>query len=280
LLLSEQFAILFGVSSAACWGAGDFSGGLATKRSNVYRVAIISQVVGLICLVFLSLLLEERVPTLENLLWGVIAGFSGSIGLISLYRGLAQGRMGVVAPISAIVTILVPMIIGFILEGIPKILQLVGFGLALISVYLVSKPEGEAQIPKNELYQAVLAGLGFSFFLIFIDRIDEGVFWPLVSARIASLVLLLIISLFLRQMKMPEMNQIPLISLAGIFDVGGNVFFALAAQAGRLDIAAVLSSLYPAGTVILAWLILKEKMLNWQMLGIILALIAILFITL
>lgn len=275
----EQFAILFGLSSAACWGAGDFSGGLATKSSNVYKVAIISQVVGAICLIFLALILEENLPTLDNIVWGVLAGFSGSVGLISLYRGLAKGRMGVVAPISAVVTVLIPVIIGFIIEGVPKILQLVGFGVALIAVYLVSKTSEETQIIKEELYLAMLAGLGFSFFLIFIDRVEGGVFWPLISARTASLSLLLFVSIFLRQLKAPELTQIPLISLTGILDIGGNIFFALAAQAGRLDIAAVLSSFYPAVTVLLAWFILKEKIVIHQMIGIILAIVAIVFIT-
>ena len=270
---------LLGLSSAACWGAGDFSGGLATRRSNVYGVVVVSQVVGVALLIGAALAFAEKIPSLDRLLWGGLAGACGAVGLVALYRALAQGRMGVAAPVSAVITAVVPVVAGVWLEGLPTAVQLSGFALALVSIWFIARTE-TSTIAFNDLGLPLLAGLGFGFFLVFINRAsDTAVLWPLVVARFASLGMLAGIAMLSRQAWRPETNRLPLIVLAGVCDVAGNALFALGAQSGRLDVTAVLASLYPASTVALAWIVLKERITRLQAIGIVAALAAIMLIT-
>lgn len=270
---------MYGLASSVSWGAGDFSGGVAAKRSGVYSVVFISQLVGAICLAGLALLFAEPVSTPIDLLYGSGAGIAGMIGLVALYRGLAGGYMGVVAPVAAVVGAVVPVFAGIFFEGLPGLQHIAGFGLALVAIWLLSGGNGEARIRMQDLGLPVVAGLGFGLFFILIDRVSDGaVFWPLVAARLASIALLFLFVLLTRQTIKPNVRQLPIIALAGLFDSGGNAFFALAAQLGRLDISAVLSSLYPASTVILAWFILKERLARRQWAGVVAALIAVVII--
>lgn len=279
MISSEILAITYGLSSAVIWGAGDFSGGFATKRNNVYSVIIGSQLVGGTLLIGLALFLTEKIPSLDNLLWGGIAGISGAVGLVALYNGLAYGRMGIVAPVSAVVTAALPVIVGLFREGLPAFSQLLGFGIAIISVWFLSRSGDNAKIQMRELYLPVMAGLGFGLFFILIDRVSENaILWPLAAARIASISLMSIFITVRQQGEMPTRNHLPIIALVGIFDTGGNTFFALATRVGRLDISAVLGSLYPAATILLAWLILKERLMPQQWVGVIAALGALILI--
>lgn len=269
----------FGLASAAGWGAGDFSGGLASRRSPALLVVLVSELSGVAILVGLALLLAEPLSRPVDLLWSGSAGIIGTIGLLALYRGLATSPMGVVAPVSAVVTALIPLIFGFLLEGIPATRQLLGFGIAIAAVWLISRPPQGGKVRLRGLGLPVLAGVGFGVFLIVIDHAsDSAVLWPLVSARFASLVMLMLLVAFTRHRQWPTRRQLPLMILAGLFDVGGNTFYALAAQAGRLDTAAVLSSLFPAVTVILARIALNERLSRQQWVGVAVALVAVLLI--
>jgi drug/metabolite transporter (DMT)-like permease len=271
--------VFFGLASAASWGAGDFSGGLASRRCSVYSVVLISQLVGLGLLATLALVLAEPLPPPVDLLWGGAAGVIGTIGLVALYRGLALGRMGVVAPMAAVVTAVIPLLYGLFLEGMPAAPQLAGFGLALVAVWLVSRSDGGRIIQWRELGLPLVAGLGFGFFLIVIDHTSQAaLLWPLVAARIASIGLLLTVIALSRQRALPAARQLPLVVLSGLFDAGGNAFYALAAQAGRLDVAVMLSSLYPAMTVLLARVLLKERLARLQAIGVGAALVAVVLI--
>jgi drug/metabolite transporter (DMT)-like permease len=279
MISSEVLAIVYGLASAASWGTGDFSGGVATKRNNVYSVVILSQLVGGILLIALAFLLAERIPSLDNLLFGAIAGISGAFGLVALYTGLARGRMGIVAPVAAVVTAALPVVVSILNEGFPSAWQLVGFGIAFLAVWFLSRDSSDAPIRARELSLPVTAGLGFGLFFILIDRVsNNAILWPLVAARVASTSILSVFVTVRRQGEAPAINQLLIIVLAGIFDTGGNAFFALATRAGRLDVSAVLASLYPATTVLLAWFILKERLVPWQWVGVIAALVALVFI--
>jgi drug/metabolite transporter (DMT)-like permease len=277
---SERLGIVFGLASALSWGAGDFSGGLAAKRSPAYAVVIASQLVGLLLLGGLAVLIAEPLPAPTDLLWSAVAGIAGGIGLVALYRGLATGRMGVVAPVTAVMSAAVPVLFGAFVEGLPTWPQLLGFGLALVAVWLVSWTGKETGIRGRDLGLPLLAGVGFGVFLVVIDHVsDTAILWPLVAARTAAIAMLSIVTVRMRSTRMLVRRQLPLAALAGLLDSGGNAFYALAAQAGRLDMAAVLSSLYPAGTVLLARLVLKESVSRPQWLGVATALVAIVLIT-
>jgi drug/metabolite transporter (DMT)-like permease len=273
---SPLLGIGFGLAAASSWGAGDFCGGLAAKRSHVYGVVLLSQLVGLGLLTVLALLLAEPVPALANLLWAGVAGLAGTVGLVALYRGLATSPMGIVAPTTAVASVILPLIFGLFLEGTPSLSQLLGFGLALGAVWLITRPGHGSRIQVRELALPLIAGAGFGIFLILIDYVStDAVLWPLAAARGVSVLALLVAMLLTRQRTRPAASQIPLILIVGLFDTGGNAFYALAARSGRLDIAAVLGSLYPAVTVILARLILKEQLSRQQGLGLALALLAV-----
>jgi drug/metabolite transporter (DMT)-like permease len=270
---------LFGLASAASWGAGDFCGGLAAKRASAYAVVIASQAVGAAILFGLAILFGERVPPVSDLVWGALAGAAGAIGLLALYRGLASGQMGVVAPVSGVVGAAIPVLAGAVFLGLPAALRLAGFGVALAGVWFISRPAGAGSIRFADLGSGLTAGVGFGLFFVLIPLGSENaVFWPLLAARAASLTLMASAARLKGQPFAPDRSLWPLTALAGALDAGGNAFFVLAARAGRLDVASVLSSLYPASTVLLAWLVLKERLNRWQTIGVLAALAAIVMI--
>lgn len=278
-MTSDLAPIVFGLLSAAAWGAGDFCGGLATKRSNVYGVLIGSQAAGCVALVIMALAFSERMPAFDQMAWGGVAGLAGAFGLIALYTALAAGRMSAAAPASAVIAALIPASFGILVQGVPNLLKLFGFGLALIGVWFVSSAKGSV-INLRQLQLPILAGLGFGVFLIIINRVsDVSIFWPLVAARLAALIALLLVTTITQRPRLPDRTQLRLIVLVGFMDALGNSFFVLAGRVGRLDVAAVLASLYPASTVGLAWLILKERITRMQSIGIAATLIAIVLIT-
>ncbi len=268
--------VIFGLAASLCWGSGDFNGGLASRRASASSVVIAAYAVGFVLLVALALLWREPFPSSLDLLWGGIAGLAGAIGLISFYSALSIGRMGIAAPVSAILTAGLPVIFSAFTEGLPSLLQLVGFALALIAIGLISRPERAKGRPEG-IGLALLAGCGFGCFFILISRVSSGeTFWPLAMARFTSVLFLLIMTGFRRQQQtLPSMKVFHLVVLAGVLDAIGNTFFVLAAHTGRLDVASVLSSLYPAATVLLAALLLRERVTRIQAIGILVALVAV-----
>lgn len=271
-------AIGFGLLSALIWGAGDFCGGLATKRARPFSVVLVAEVAGALLLAGIALLFAQPLPAGADLSWSAGAGLAGAAGLLALYTGLAGGHMGIVAPISAVVAAIVPIAVGALLEGLPSPTQMAGFALALGAVWLLSA-SGERSATKHDLQLALLAGLGFGFYFVLIDRIGPvGGFWNLAFARMVAAMALLLIMLLIRHPLLPPRNVLPLNVLNGGLDAGGNLFFMLAAQAGRLDVASVLSSLYPGATVVLAWLVLRERLNRPQVAGVVAALAAIVLI--
>lgn len=277
---SDFAPVAFGLASAAFWGAGDFCGGLASKRVHVYSVIITSQIIGVILLIGLALAFGEAMPPRDHLLLGGVGGVAGAIGLIALYRALATTRMGVAAPVTGVIGAALPMVVGAVTEGLPGAPQFIGFGLAFAAVWFISRAD-DAAFQWRDLGLPLIAGLGFGMFFVFIGRASAtAVLWPLVVARLSSLGTMLIIATIHRQPRLTPSLHLPLIVLVGVMEVGGNAFYALAGQVGRLDVAAVVSSLYPATTVWLAWLILKERFTRSQTIGIVAALAAIVLISL
>jgi drug/metabolite transporter (DMT)-like permease len=276
---------IFGLASATSWGAGDFSGGLATKRAPVFTVAAVSKLASLVTMLILAWLRAEHIPSAHVLFWAGAAGVGGAVGLMALYQALAVGVMGIAAPISALVAATMPVVFAALSEGLPTAWQFAGFALAMVAVWFVSRPAGPA-LPRGEaqppgLGLATLAGLGFGCFYIFISRArTDSVFWPLAGSQFVTLVTVSVVALGVALTRRHgtarlSMQVVPLMLLAGLLDAGGNAFFLLAEHAGRLDVAAVLASLYPASTVVLARLVLKERVSPTQAVGIVAVLASI-----
>ena len=267
--------VIFGLAASLCWGSGDFSGGLASRRTNVSSVVIAAYAVGFVLMVTLALIWKEPFPDSWDLLWGALAGVAGVLGLLSFYSALSTGQMGIAAPVSAVLTATLPVLFSAFTAGLPTLLQLGGFVLALLAIALIARPERTKGPPKG-IGLALLAGCGFGCFFILISRVNPAAtFWPLAVARFTSVCVLLMLMRLRRKPILPERTGVPLIVLAGILDAIGNAFFVLAAHSGRLDIAAILSSLYPAATVLLAALVLRERITRIQAIGILLVLLAI-----
>ena len=276
-------ASLYGLLAAASWGSGDFLGGYTTKKFQVHAVILFSHSIGGGLVLLAALIFAEPIPVGSDIFWGMVAGVFGALGVMALYKGLAVGRMGVVAPVSAVITALVPVIFGIFTEGWPGTLIGLGFLVAAVAVWLISAGDKTQGVQRDELIYAGIAGLGFGLLFIFLDQINEGVvYWPLVGLRVASFSLIFVISRFRptegATLQDATVKQKLFIALTGVFDATGNLFFILAAQAGRLDVSSVLASMYPAATVFLAWIILREELLRKQWLGVALAMFAVVLI--
>jgi drug/metabolite transporter (DMT)-like permease len=271
--------VVYALSAATAWGSGDFTAGLAARRVGPFHTVLISYGVGLAALTVLALVRLEKVPPFPDLMWGALAGLLGVAGLGFLLRGFAAGRMGIVAPVSAILATVIPVIFAAFTEGLPRRTQLLGFGIALLSIWMLARPDRLGGRPVG-LGAGLLAGLGFAGFFIALDQVGEGaVFWPLVAGRLTTCALMVILALVTRRPMIPPVAPLGLLSLAGVLDVGGNLFFLLATQTGRLDVSAVLVSLYPAVTAILARLLAREHLARLQAIGVAVAVVAIVFIS-
>jgi drug/metabolite transporter (DMT)-like permease len=275
-------AILFGLASALTWGAADFGGGLASKKSSPYAVVFWGDLVGMCAAGLLAIWLHAPLPSLRSIGFIVLSSFCGAIGIIMLYRALADGKMSIAAPVSALMAAVIPVVIGFITAGLPAWLTIAGVGMGLLAIWLVARTEheGRVRIHWADVRLPLLAGVLFGLFFVFMHEATlESVLWPAVGLRFFSAILLAILARFMRTSLAVPREQWGLIVFIGIFDMAGNVFYSLSALTGRMDIASVIGSLYPGSTVALAWLVLKEKISLSQWLGIAAALIAIVLIS-
>jgi drug/metabolite transporter (DMT)-like permease len=269
---------VFGTLSALIWGAGDFLGGFASRSTPTRMVVLFSQLSGVLGLMALVWVFQDRGLSTSDLIWSALAGIGGMVGLFALYHAMAIGQMGIASPIAGVLSTLIPVLFGALTQGFPGWLKLMGFGLTLVAIYFITRSSGEAgqaSAAPAGFWLAVFSGLGFSAFFIAISNVEGGVFTRLVVARSASFVVLGALSLVTRQLRTPSPKALPMIALCGLADAGGNALFVLAEQAGRLDVATALSSLYPASTLFLAIVFLKERMNRWQALGVALILVAI-----
>ena len=275
LISSEIAAVGLSLAAAASWGAADFAGGIASKRANVFGVVALTYGTGLVVLASLALATREPFPSWQVMGWGALAGLTGAVGLATLYRALAVGKMGITAPVCAVIGAALPIGVGVLSQGLPQALQISGFLLALVALWFLAKPEGSQGSPKG-LGLAIIAGVATGLFLVIIKQVgNAALFWPIAASRVSSTAAMLIFVTVTRRRWAPGRGVVPLIMLAGTLDAFGNVFFLAAAQRGRLDIAAVLSSLYPAFTIGLAALLLKERMTRLQTAGMVAAIVAI-----
>ena len=265
--------------SAAAWGAGDFGGGLASRRAPVFGVVLISQVVGMAMAFLLAVLRGESLPPTADLGWSVAGGIAGGVGIASLYRALAVGRMAVVAPVTAVLAASIPVVVGFVLDGLPDPVVMVGMVLAIVAVILVSQVQDGSEGRSKGLGLAMLAGIGFGLFGVCIGQLSPGhVFGPLALVRATEAVMIGGVIVVTRSAWRPPRDLILAICGVGVLDMVGNGAYILSVQAGSLAVAAVLSSLYPVTTVILATIVLRERVTRVHALGIGLAVTAVVLI--
>jgi drug/metabolite transporter (DMT)-like permease len=274
-------SIIYGILSAATWGAGDFLGGLASKQTTPYRVLFLAEIAGMVPFTLLALLLREPMPPATDMLVGAGSSLIGLGGLLFLYRALASGQMTIAAPVSALFAAVLPVIFGFLALGVPSTTTLIAFVLAFAGVWFISQTEmANWRFSLWELRLPLLSGCFFGMYFLILHRATlNAFFWPLAAARFAGFLALGMYALIARQPALPPRNIWGLSIVNGMLDIGGNAFYVLAAQTGRLDVAAVLSALYPASTVLLAWIFLKERITWLQTLGVLLAFIAIVLFT-
>jgi drug/metabolite transporter (DMT)-like permease len=220
----------------------------------------------------------EPVPGPADVAWSVAAGVAGVIGITALYAGLAAGRMSIVAPVTGVLAVAIPVAAGIVLEGLPRTEVLVGIGLAVVAVVLVSQVADDTG-RSGGLRFALLAGSAIGIFNVLIAQVTQGlVFGPLTIMRGTQAVLIVATVLVARAPWRVRPALIPAVLLIGLLDMGGNAFFIAARQAGELAVAATLSSLYPVGTIILAALLLRERIGRQHAIGIVLAATAVILI--
>ncbi len=253
-------AVVLALCSAALWGTGDFLGGLSTRTLNVLIVLFWSQLVGLLGVaVWIGVSGAARPGAV--LLWAVAAGLSAAVGLGCLYRGMAVGAMGIVAPISATSPI-VPLAVSVVGGDAPTTVQWVGIAFALAGIVLVSRePGGIGPRVAEGVGLALVAALGFGLFLVgMAEAAQESTPWAITTARFSSVFALLLVLAATRTVpRVPRRLVVPVIAV-GIFDTGANVLFGFAATHGPLGVVAVLSSLYPLATILLARAVLHERL--------------------
>lgn len=281
-----SFVILLGISSGLCWGVADFFGGLQSRRLPAFTVAFWSQVAGGLALAVV-LLLQGRPPLLPSVAWGMVAGIFGGTALVSFYRGLSLGVMGLVAPISACGAI-VPVIVSLLGGEQLTALTTAGIAAALGGIVLISlQPAAQVQ-PTQHARQALLLALasavGFGCFYVFLDRGSAipgaSPLWVIAGARMGSLITLSLLLIVTRQPAPYPQGFATRIAAIGILDTTANGLFTFASSQGNLAVVSVLGSLYPVATMLLGRFILSERLASRQLLGVALALGGVLLLAL
>jgi drug/metabolite transporter (DMT)-like permease len=295
--------ILLALAAAASWGGGDFSGGMGVKAaggstSGALRVVLVAHASSLAVLVAILSLQRAPLPHGAPLAWGLLAGVTAGISLTAFYIALARGAMGGSAALSGLVAAAIPAAVSSLLEGVPAPLRIAGFVLALAAIWLIaagSSPESERAVDGSEpsessratLVLALIGGVGFGIYFVALRLANPlGVLEPVAIARAASLVTCALLLVVVSVRSRTSVAKLPATKLAvvwamgvALLDTGGNLLFIAATRTGRLDIAAVLASLYPAGTILLAAWHLHERPTRRQLTGMAIAAAAVVMIT-
>jgi drug/metabolite transporter (DMT)-like permease len=271
--------ILLAALSAVCYGAADFCGGFASRRAQVLSILLASQLCGLALSVVAAPVAGPNQPTAADLVWGAAAGLAGAAGLGVFYRALASTVISVASPAAAVSGAALPVLFGFLLGERPSILAWAGLPLALAAVLALSLQQGrgvDRHAARRALGLGTIAGLGFAGFFILMSRTGPGSgLWPLVAARTTSVTGLLLATLIVgRPVMLPPGSRLPAV-LAGVLDMAANVLYLLAARRGLVSLVAVVVSLYAAPTVLLARLVLREKLTGLRVAGLALAIAAV-----
>lgn len=283
--------IIFGLLAAVTYGASDFTGGIATRRASAITVVVFSQCTGLLLLAAALPFTWGGGPTTESLRWGTLAGLAGGAGVTLLYRGLAIGRMSVVAPVTALLAAALPVVIGLFTGERPSALAAAGVAVALVAIVLVSSAGEEAAggpaharprlLARPGLREALGSGTGFGLFFALLGQAEgTSPVWPLLATKASSFGLLLVLAMGRGSTLRPPPGTLPLMLAAGALDISANASFLLATRASLLSLASVLTSLYPATTILCARLFLGERLGTVQRIGLVAAAAGVVLITL
>jgi drug/metabolite transporter (DMT)-like permease len=282
-------AYLLALGSAVLYGAADFTGGLATRRAGTIPVVLWSQASGLILLALILPLLPPASPSSADLLWGAAAGLTGGIGVALLYRALSIGIMAVVAPTTAVCAVVIPVVVSVLLGERPVPLAIFGIVLGITSIVLVSQQHtaGPAESSRGAISRGGQTGVGTAlisgvligfFFLALAQTKPTAGMWPVLISRTVSVTLFGLVAAA-RTVSIRIPSQMTLLVLGcGIIDMLANLFYLVAAREGPLSVVVTLSSLYPASTVLLARIVLKERLNVLQVCGVGCALAAVVLI--
>lgn len=277
--------VLLSLSSAVLYGAADFVGGLATRQANAIAVVVVSQLAGLMMLALTIPFFPQASPSGGDLAWGAAAGLAGGVGVALLYKALAIGTMGIVAPTTAVCAIAIPVLAGLALGEWPTPLALAGIVLAMVAIVLVSQQE---TTPADEtsgmrpgqhlppgMPHALLSGVAIGCFYVALSRTSHTAgMWPLIAARTTSVACFAIVAVVGGYALRMRGRAAPMSVGAGALDMLANVLYLVATRRGPLAIVVTLSSLYPASTVVLARAVLGERLSPVQKVGIGCALVA------
>src|SRR3954454_20779595 len=266
-------SVLLALGSALAYGLSDFLGGLLSRRTSAWSVAVVAQVSALVCTGAVACFVSGA-PRQADLWWGALAGVASGVGTGFLYRGFASGRMSVVAPVSAVGAALVPALTGALSGERLSLLVWLGVGVALPAIWLVSSPPSRGARQRTGtpvgagLLDGVLAGLGFGVLFAAIGQVPQSAgWWPLTLSQAVSIPSVIALAVLLRASWRPRGRTVRLTLLAGPLGATATGLFLLATQQGFLTVAGVLPSLYPASTVLLAALLLHEKVHRAQGVG-------------
>ena len=260
--------VVLALAAALAYGLSDFVGGLASRRTSAWPVAFMCAVGALACSVLVALVTSGD-ATGADLGWGALAGVGSGLGGAFLYRGLAAGRMGVVAPVSAVGAAVLPVVVGVTTGERPELLVWLGIIAAVPGIWLVSREPGGAGSFAAGLVDGVIAGVGFGLLFAAIGQVPDGAgYWPLALAQVSALLAVVLTATALRATWRPtQRSEVTGGLLAGALATGAALCFLLATQTGLLTVAAVLTSLYPAVTILLAATVLREHIHRGQALG-------------
>jgi drug/metabolite transporter (DMT)-like permease len=278
---------ILALASAVLYGSADFFGGLTARRANTIATVVWSQFAGLVLLLLVLPFLPAATVSSRDWIWGFVAGFTGGIGVAFLYRALAVGTMAVVAPTTAVIAAMIPVLFAFATGERLRPLTFVGVALALLAIFLVSRPPS-IQPSKGEKAAgglppgfglALLSGISVGIFLLSLARTSMAAgMWPLIAARISSVSLFVIIAFATKRTLRMDRIAAGTATLGGALDMAANAVYMTAARIGPLSIVVTLASLYPASTVLLARWILHEHLSRAQIAGIASALLAVVLI--
>jgi len=275
-----QFApAVYSVAAVFLWGTSDFAGGLGSRRANAFVLTAFSHVCALALMLVIAFAVGGQFPDRASVLWGFAAGAIGGFALALFYGALASGKMGLTAPISALIGAAIPTLADIGMEGAPKRWTVVGFVLAIVAIGLITRPEpglenDEAGHPRG-VAMAALAGVGFAGFYLCVHQAHGSPTWIAAMSRVGSLTTTSIAVLVTRAPLALDRPRAALGMMAGFFDILASALFIYANQHGRLDEAVVITALYPAMTVLLARIFLKEHFTLWKFVGLLAALAAV-----